>query len=244
MEVGDSPLQVDFQLEPAESTTAEVENPDGVPATEFMVAVGSPTSAPHFQIDRPDSSFGIAFKVSGTNQFELPATFEPQRVRVFNEFGFAETFLPTDGTLGKIRLQRWAKVSGRLMQGDKPIPNEGVYFRPLVQRGLTEARFQDSFFTQTDLEGNFQFDRLPPMTGLVKAHLGPWTESPMSSSESIAIDLQPGEVKSLKLGSEGSRIVGKVVAKGRDNDNLSKQYSLNYLISRCPGCRYLTMSKH
>ena len=78
MEVGDDPLEENFALESATAIEAEVENPDGTRAFEFMVAVGTPTSAPQFAIDRPDSSFGIAMKVSGSNRFELPATFEPQ----------------------------------------------------------------------------------------------------------------------------------------------------------------------
>lgn len=235
MEVGDDPLEVNFELEPAAAIEVEVENPDGTRAFEFMVAVGTPTSAPRFRIERPDSSFGIAMRVSGSNQFELPETFEPQLIRVFNELGFAEIALPPDGTLGIVRLQPWARVTGRLMQGDKLVANEGVSFRPLVQRGLTEARFQDSFFAQTDHEGNFLFDRLPPMSGRIQASLGPWRDSQMTSSQSVALNLKPGETKQLTLGGEGSRVTGKVIATGRDNEKLSKQWSINYLISREPG---------
>jgi len=235
MQVGDPPLNEDFELEPAAAVTAEVLAPDGTPAIDFMVAVGTPTSAPQFSIDRPDASFGIAFKVSGESRFELPATFEPQLIRVFNDAGFAEVALSPDEPLGIIQLQPWSSVSGRLMQGDKPIANEGVYFRPLVQRGLTEARFQDSFYTRTDLQGNFRFDRLPPMAGSVQALLGPWEPSPMSSSQSVAVHLQPGQTTTLSLGSVGNRVIGRVVAEGRENDELSKQWSLNYLISRDSG---------
>lgn len=235
MEAGDNPLEENFELEPAEAMEAEVENPDGTRAFDFMVAVGTPTSAPQFRIERPDSSFGIAMKVSGSNRFELPATFEPQLVRIFNEQGFAEIDLPVNETLGTVRLQPWAKVTGRLMQGDKPIANEGVSFRPLAKRGLTEARFQDSFYTRTDHEGYFEFDQLPPMPGRIQAHLGPWEDSPMSSSQSIALNLRPGDTTKLVLGNEGNRVVGKVIATGRDNDRLSKQWSINFLISREPG---------
>ncbi len=235
MEVGDPPLQEDFQLEPAPAVQANVFEPNGEPAVQFMVAVGTPTSAPQFNIERPDAAFGIAFEVAGMSQFELPATFEPQLIRVFNDAGFAEVALTPDEPLGQIQLQPWAMVSGRLMQGDKPIGNENVYFHPLGGRGLTQARFQDSFYTRTDLEGRFQFDRLPPMLGSVGAHLGPWEASPMSSSQSVVVDLKPGQTTNLVLGGEGSRLIGKVVATGRSNDDLSKQWSLNYLISREPG---------
>ena len=235
MEVGDPPLNEDFQLESAAAVTAEVLAADGTPAIDFIVAVGTPTSAPPISMDQPDASFGMAFKVSGESRFELPATFEPQLIRVFNDTGFAEVALAPDQPLGTIQLQPWSSVSGRLMQGDKPIANEGVSFQPLVQRGLTEARFHDSFYSQTDFEGNFHFDRLPPMAGRLQASLGPWRESPMSSSQSVAVDLQPGQTIILTLGSDGNRVIGKVVAKGRDNESLSKQWSINYLVSRDAG---------
>ena len=236
MEVGDPPLHEDFALEPAPALTAKVIGPDGNPATKFTVAVGTATIASSFSVDRQDSSFGIAFNNEvGSSEFQLPATFERQIVRVFNDEGFAEIARSPDEPLGTIRLQPWARVSGRLMQGDKSIPNETVYFRPLENRGLTDARFQNSFYTTTDTDGNFQFNRLPPMTGSVSASLGPWRASEMTSAQSIPIDLKPGEHRKLQLGLEGIPVVGKVVAKGRDNSALSKQYSLNYLISRQPG---------
>ncbi|MGB7328396.1 MAG: redoxin domain-containing protein, partial [Rubripirellula sp.] len=243
MEVGDPPLQEDFELEPAAPIDAEVVNPDGTRAFDFMVAVGTPTTAPQFRIERPDSSFGIAMKVTGSCRFQLPATFEPQLVRVFNDRGFAEIDLPIDGTLGKIQLQPWARITGRLMQGDKPISNESVKFHPLIKRGLTEPRFQDSFFAKTDPDGHFEFDRLPPLAGRIQAYLGPWRDSPMTSSQSIPVNLKPGDTKSLSLGSEGGRVVGKVVATGRDNHGLSKQWSINFLVSRAPGLPLLDGDK-
>lgn len=235
IKVGDSPLREDFSLEPAAAIEGKVVNPDGSRALDFMVAVGTPTSPQSFSIDRVPVNFGIEMKVPGTDRFQIPASFEPQLVRVFNDLGFSEIHLPVDGELGTIRLRPWAKVTGCLLQGDKPIANEGVYFRPLVQPELSEARFQDSFYTQTDHMGNFEFDRLPPMAGRIQADLGPWEDSQLSSSQSIAINLQPAESMSLRLGGDGGRVVGKVVATGRDNDSFNKQWSLNYLISRKPG---------
>ena len=236
MEVGDPPLHVDFALEPAPALTAKVIGPNGKPTTKFTVAVGTATTSPSFDIDRQDSSFGVAFKVEGgSNEFQLPATFERRVIRVFNDDGFAEIARSPDEPLGTVQLQPWARVSGRLMQGDKAIPDTTVYFSPLNNRGLTEARFQDEFRTTTDDDGNFQFKRLPPMKGSVRASLGPWRESEMTSSQKVPVDLKSGEHKKLLLGQGGTRIVGKVIAKGRDNAKLSKQWSINYLIDRQPG---------
>ena len=230
--VGDAPLKDDFALEPAPASVAKVIATDGEPAAKFTVAVGTATTSPHFSPDRIDSSFGIAFNNEIEGEFKLPATFEPRIIRVFNDDGFAEVTQAIDQSLGTIRLQPWAKLSGRLMQGEKAIANETVYFRPLENRGLTDARFQDSFYATTGVDGNFQFDRLPPTQGSVKAYLGPWEDSALSSSQGVVVDLKPGENKKILLGQGGTSVVGKVVAKGRDNAGLSKQWSLNYLVSR------------
>jgi len=162
--VGDAPLEEDFKLERAPALLGTVLEPNGQPAAEFTVAVGTPTTAPHFRLDRPETNFGIAFEVRGSNTFELPATFEPSRIRVYNASGFAEVLRKPDEQIGTIVLQPWASVSGRLVQDGRPVPNEWIYFHPLAERALTDARFQDSFTTKTDLDGRFHFDRLPPLS--------------------------------------------------------------------------------
>lgn len=236
--LGDAPLEEDFKLQRSPALRGVVLDPSGAQANEFTVAVGTPTAAPHFRIDRPDASFGIAFRVRGKHEFELPATFEPRRIRVFNDSRFAEVLREPDEPIGTITLQPWASVSGRLVQDGKPIPNEWIYFHPLVRRALTEARFQDSFTAKSDVNGHFHFERLPPMSGTVRAHLGPWRDSVLTSSKSVPLDLKPGDRKEISLGGEGASITGRVVATGRNNNALNKNWSLNYLVSRSRGVDY------
>jgi beta-lactamase regulating signal transducer with metallopeptidase domain/thiol-disulfide isomerase/thioredoxin/uncharacterized GH25 family protein len=235
---GDAPLEEDFKLKRAPAVRGSVLEPNGEPADAFTVAVGTPTIASQFRLDRPDTSFGVAFDVRGSNTFKLPATFEPSRIRVFNKSGFAEVLRKPDEQIGTIVLQPWASVSGRLVQDGKPVPNEWIYFHPLAERALTEARFQDSFTAKTDLDGHFHFDRLPPMSGTVHAYLGPWQDSVLTSSKSVPLDLKPGDRQEVTLGGEGATITGRVVATGRNNDTLSKNWSLNYLVSRTSGVDY------
>lgn len=233
---GDPPLVEDFRLEPVAPLAGRVVTHDGKPANKFQVVIGTATTSPQFDFDRPDTFFGQAFEVEGENTFEIAASFESQRLRIFNEDGFAELLVqPEQDEIGQVILRPYAKLSGRLMQGDVPIGTEGVYFYPLLQRGLKEARFQDSFFTQTDPDGYFVFDRLPPIAGSVRAYLGPWRESNLTSSHSVPLDLKPGEHQQLLLSGSGISITGQVVASGRSNDEFSKQWSLNWLVSRQEG---------
>jgi thiol-disulfide isomerase/thioredoxin len=236
--VGDPPLEEHFELEKSPSRIGKVLSPNGEPVNEFSVVIGTPTIASRFSLERLDTSFSKAFRIQGKDQFELPATFEPSRIRVFNDSGFAELFRQPDEPIGTINLQPWASVSGHLVQGGKPISNEWINFYPLVKRGLTEARFQGSFSAKTDLEGHFNFDRLPPMSGSIRAYLGPWQDSVLTSSRSVSLDLEAGGHEEISLGGEGGTIAGRVVATGRSNDSLSKNWSLNYLVSRGQGIDY------
>lgn len=230
--VGDSPVQEDFQLEPKAAWVGIVEDLDGQPVTEFKVAVGTPTIASKFRPDRLDNNFGIAIEVKDKNRFELAATFEPCLFRVFNDHGFAEVLRQRDEPIGTIRLQPWASVSGRLMQGDTPTGNEEVYFWPIQRRGLTEARFQDSYYVKTDVDGFFRFDKLPPELGSINAYLGPWRDSKLTSSESLPLQLEAGKTSEILLGGGGVSVHGRVIATGRANDGLNKNWSLNYVIRR------------
>lgn len=233
--VGDPPLEEDFRLEKAPALRGVVIDTTGAPVNEFTVAVGTPTTSPTFSVDRTDASFGISFRVEGKNDFELPATFEPQRIRVFNDSGFAEVLRQPNEAIGTMTIEPWASVSGRLVQDGEPVAGVGIYFLPLVKRGLTEARFQDAFSAKTDTNGNFRFDRLPPMSGSVRPALGPWQDSVLTSGESVPIELKPGDRQEIVLGGDGATIAGRVVATGNDTEKLSKRWSINYLVSRGRG---------
>ncbi len=235
---GDPPLEENFALEKVPALRSTVVDVSGAPVNKFTVAVGTPTTSPHFSVDRHEAEFGITFPVVGKNTFDLPATFEPQRIRAFNKTGFAEVYRERDEPIETITLRPWASVSGRLVQDDKPVANTGIYLLPLAQRALTEARFQDGFSTKTDLDGNFRFERLPPMRASVRPALGPWEDSVLTSGESVPLDLKAGDQVELLLGGDGATVTGRVVATGGDNDSLSKRWSLNYLVSRSPGVAY------
>ena len=233
---GDPPLIEDFQLEPVAPLVGRVLTTNEMPVNNFQVVIGTATTSPRFNFERADTAFGQAFAVDDASTFRIAASFEPQRLRVFNDQGFAELVVqPEQIEVGKVVLEPYANASGRLMQGTVPIGNEGIYFHPLVEPGLTEARFQDSFFTQTDPDGYFDFGRLPPMAGTVSAYLGPWKESSLTSSQSVPLELQPGDHKQLILNGSGTSVSGRVIAKGRSDDEFSKRWSLNWLVSRQAG---------
>jgi beta-lactamase regulating signal transducer with metallopeptidase domain/thiol-disulfide isomerase/thioredoxin len=235
----DGRTKLDYALQPAPARSGRVVDANGQPVADATVLQASPTEVQHTSNGQPKSYSSRPIRTDAEGRFQLLATTEPVRVRAYHDLGFAEKALaPNEAEAGELKLEPWATVSGRLMQAGRPVAGETIYFYSLVRRGLIEARFQDSFHAKTDADGNFQFDRISPMSGTLKAYLGPWQDSPLTSSESVPLVLGPGEHREVTLGGDGATINGRVVATGRDNQALSKQWSINYLINRSAGVEY------
>ena len=235
----DGRATLDFTLQPASPRSGRIVDADGRPVENAAVLQASPTEVPRTSNGRPETYDSHPFPTDAQGRFRLPATTEPVRVRAYHDFGFAERTVEADQeSVGLMKLQPWASVSGRLVQAGRPVAGQSVMFHPLIRQGLTEARFQDSYYDTTDADGRFRLDRIPPLSGTLKAHLGPWRESPLTSSEAIPLKLSAGERRDVVLGGDGATITGRVVATGRSNDEFSKQWSLNYLVSRESGVDY------
>jgi thiol-disulfide isomerase/thioredoxin/protocatechuate 3,4-dioxygenase beta subunit len=230
----DGRVTQDFALEPAAAREGVVVDSDGQPVAGAAVVEATPSIFPSFyggKLERGDRQVETA----PDGKFQLRATSEPYRLRVTHDAGFAEIARTPDEPIGTIRLAPWASVSGQLLQDGKPVASQSIYFNPAAEQELGKPRFQDSYYETTDADGRFKFDRLPPIVGAVRAQLGPWEDSPLTSGASVPLALQPGELREVTLGGEGAVITGKVIANGRDEAPLDKHWSLNYLISRDRG---------
>ncbi len=229
----DGRVELNVRLEPGAAREGRVVDAEGEPVAGAAVLEGTPTWVPSIYNDKPNSYGERVLRTDGEGRFRLNATTEPVRVRVWHDQGVAERLLdPADESLGDLTLQPWAKVSGRLLQDGQPVGDHAVYYNPLVQRGLGEARFQGNYQTRTAADGAFSFERLPPGAGKVRVPLGPWADSPLTSAKGLSIVLRPGEERQIVLGGEGAVITGRVVTTGRDEAPLNRKWSLNYLVKR------------
>jgi thiol-disulfide isomerase/thioredoxin/protocatechuate 3,4-dioxygenase beta subunit len=223
----------DFALEPAPEREGIVVGPDGKPIPEASIVVGTPSIVPHMNDgELAWEGSGERIKTSEDGKFSLNATWEPMLIRATHKSGFAEVHREPDEPIGTLHLQPWARLSGRLFQDGQPVAKQDIFFSFPLQNRLGIPRFQDSFQTETDAEGRFEFERVPPIVASVRASLGPWQDSPLSSSQSMPLDLKSGEHRTVELGGNGTSITGKVVATGRDDVPLDKNWSLNWLVSR------------
>ena len=235
----DGKVTLDVSLQPAPARTGRVVNADGQPVEYARVLQASPTEVPNTSNGEPDTYGTRPILTDANGEFHFRATTEQVLIRAYHDQGFAEkTMQPEVESIGEMKLRPWSTVSGLLIQDGEPVAGESIYFSPLVKRGLTEARYQDSYYATTDTDGAFQLNRLPPIAGTVRAHLGPWRDSPLTSSEAVPLQLSPGEHREIVLGGDGATVTGRVAATGRNNDDLSKKWSLNYLVSRDRGVDY------
>lgn len=234
LDPNDGPQQIDLKLEPAKPLRGRVVDSKGTGIEKAQVILATPTVIPHTgntELESTDRADGRMTDANGW--FEFPAQSEPYIIRVVAEEGFAEHRFQADDTLSTFQVKPWANLSGRLVQDQKPVAEQRVYFRVLEQGVAEEPRFQDSYYSETDANGQFHFDRIPPgVKGHVHAYLGPWRESPLTSSRSIPLELEPGESRVVTLGGAGAKITGQVVPTGRGDVPLDMVYSLNYLIKR------------
>jgi hypothetical protein len=226
----DGRVVINFELERAAARSGQVVDEAGQPLADASIVVGTPSDVPMMRGGALEWGTEVTTASDGT--FELSATFEPVRVRAVHPSGIGEVLRQPDEELGTITLRPWATLSGQLVQDGQPIAEQWIYFSAIPTRGLGEARFQDSYAAKTDKDGRFAFPRLPPGTGAVRSHLGPWQPSPLTSGQTIPLNLEPGEQKELALGGSGVVMTGKVNDTGRGDVVLNKNSSLNYLIRR------------
>ena len=197
----DGNIKIDLSLDPAPRREGKVVDSRGVSVSNAQVVLASPSTTPIMSNGKPQLGGGGRSVATGVDgQFQLAATSEPIRLRVLHASGFAEVPRQLDEPLGEIQIQPWAGITGKLVQDGKPMAEQGIYFSPLIKRRAGEPRYQDTYYTATDAAGNFEFKRLPPGPGFVRARLSPFQDSPLTASPSIPLDLKAGETRSVPMG--------------------------------------------
>jgi beta-lactamase regulating signal transducer with metallopeptidase domain/thiol-disulfide isomerase/thioredoxin len=218
-------------LKPAPAQTGQVLDAEGLPVANAMVLEASASDVPTLSSTEPAYD-ARPLRTDSQGNFKFHATGEPVLVRAIHDRGFAEVRREPREPIGTLRLLPWARLEGCLVQDGQPIGNQLIIFTPTKSARLTEPRFQDRFQQRTDPGGKFAFERVPPIAGSVRAYLGPWQESPLTSAESAPLALAPGERRTIVLGGEGATVTGRVVPTGRGDVPLDAHWSLNYLVAR------------
>ncbi len=187
--------------------------------------------------DQNENTWSSNQKVVTDSQgaFAFPAQFERSALVAIHDAGYAEVHLEPDRQPGEVKLGAWARVEGRLMEAGQPVPTAWIHLTPVRSRLNAAPHIQDGLSMKTDLAGRFVFPRVPPVKSSVRAQISVWRESPIRSSRSVPLDLQPGQRVEVDLGGAGVSVAGRVIPAGDASVKIDIHKSLNYLIRREPG---------
>lgn len=135
------------------------------------VVLCTPGRGLYLRDGRPDvSQHPLLVQTGADGRFCFPPVTAPYLVVAMHELGFAQVF--DKEKIRDITLQAWARVEGRLLVGGKPAPMETIRidfndpfprpFATLSPREQASRRIYHHYDTQTDENGHFVFERVPP----------------------------------------------------------------------------------
>ncbi len=169
-------------------------------------------------------------------KFEICSQLEDYVVVVVCEEGYAEVHCDVDEAPGDLSIKKWAGVRGTILQDGLPVTNAEISFGAIRDSDKPSIIYSfSSAGGRTNADGTFSFTQVPPIPFRVQAKLHFARESPLRSSESLPLDLKPGELREIVLGGGKNTIVGKIkVSEASGLDDFNYQHSLNYLIAKRP----------
>ena len=148
--------------------------------------------------------------------------------------GYGQADRPAGEIPGELRIRRWAKVQGRLLQAGQPVAPCTVRLDPIREQGDDAPRGHFGLYATTDENGAFHFDRVPPVPCRVQGNIHWSVEGPLTSSQSLPIDLVPGDDVTVELGASGAEVTGQL-ALDPPAAGFDYHFGLNYLLARRPG---------
>jgi len=211
-----------FALKKGGSVTGVVFKPNGEPASDVNAYLTDMQNGVYIQ----DKSMEVQERIfQGTRstrtdeqgRFRFKHRVDDYSVMVLDEAGFAQVTEEVLGRNPEVKLQPWAKVRGKLLIGTHPGTNESIHlglaYLPYEYHPRNFSLLSLFLETKTDAEGNFSFERVPPIN--VQVYHSPKVRDGkmgmISTSQTTSFSLKPGEEKTLTLGGQGRPVIGKLV---------------------------------
>ncbi len=93
------------------------------------------------QLDQWRGPLEHRIDAASDGEFEIPSPIEPYVLQVVSPNGYAEVERAATEQPGEIRIQPWARVTGRLLQSGRPVANAQLIIEPIRVRatGLPRA---------------------------------------------------------------------------------------------------------
>jgi thiol-disulfide isomerase/thioredoxin/uncharacterized GH25 family protein len=236
--IGGADPVLDVRLQPAERYVGRVLNPEGRPVKNARVSLASRLE----QLDqdglneRGPNNYSSNYQIITDDRgaFEIASQLDRYALVVVAADGFAEVECQPNQTPGEIRLQRWASLTGQLVQSGKPVPNCQIFLDPIRIMGSDDPHNFSRLTAKTGDDGSFAFERVPPVACRVEAFLHFSVKSPLTSSSSVPLRLNPGEKGHVILGGPGIDVTGQLVVENQP-PGFDYHFALNFLVAKRPG---------
>ncbi|MFN7139418.1 MAG: TlpA family protein disulfide reductase, partial [Limisphaerales bacterium] len=225
-----------------------VSKPDGSAAADVTVYLTDMRNGVYLSGEPPEVRDHITrgtekVKTDAEGRFSFKPKVDAYSFIVVDESGFAEVPVRDASQEFKIQLQPWARIAGRLLIGDRAGAREEVRLWPDHLPHAHEPRnfppLQLFLDTITDDEGNFVFNRVPPV-GVQVYHSPKVRDSRMGTtpmSQTTNLLLKPGETRKVTIGGVGRPVIGRLVVEEYEGtiDWRSDVHTLERILPNPPG---------
>ena len=210
----------DFALKRGKGPEGVVVDPAGEPVEGAQVAI---LGLGYLSLERAALQSGgddlAVVTTDAQGHFNLPAMLVTPTLVAVHESGYAEIQATNLAASGKILLQPWGRVEGVMKFGSQPAVDQEIALNSLGT-GLGQLNYShETFKTQTDSEGRFAFDTVPPgnrqLVRLIRMGERSWMHS-----QAQPITVKAGGLTEVLYGGTGRPVVGKFVLSdpGREVD--------------------------
>ncbi|MCE3018664.1 MAG: M56 family metallopeptidase [Pirellula sp.] len=230
--VSEPPQTLTIQLEPTPIQTGRVRDSNGANISKAKVFLVKPDDSLMIS-DSKDYFSGMSpasLRLDEQGVFAHATQESNYAIVVASDEGYAEKYYGPGEPASDLILKPWARVEGYLFQEGKPVADALIMLRPIRQLGGDNPHVQDNFQTRTDTNGKFIFSKVPSVPSTVGSLLSSWEDYPITSSQFLPIELNPGETKTVNLGGDGLQIHGRVQLKGDGAEKIEFRYGIHQMV--------------
>jgi peroxiredoxin len=228
----ESAATIDFALERGESLAGVVRNAAGQPVAGAQVVLATPGQTAYIRNGREFHDQGCPKLITAADgRYDFPPQADPFALVVLHDDGYARVEQADLAESKDIVLQPWARVQGTLMIGAEPGANARMTVWMNDHHEPNQPRVYHDLKANTDEQGRFLFDRVPPGEGGV-AHEVRIGDRQSAYTHSQSFDAQPGDTVSVQIGGTGRPVVGHIVKPDGVQVDIDYAYSHNSISTK------------
>jgi hypothetical protein len=184
--------------------------PDGKPASGAEVVLLE--QGGNMMIFNGHASDAVSVTTGTDGRYRLASVPGDCLLVAMHPVGFAKIDKGTRAMSPDLQLRPWGVLVGVIRNGDKPVANTGVSVQVLTDQSKGKnVNVYYNLACQTDADGCFRFDRIPPDPGCVHVFQSTPEGGQYAKARQAAYHVPPGGIAHVFLGGTGRPVTGRVV---------------------------------